>query len=167
MGWGNESEYNWFMSHDQNGNHVHNYMIKTFKNCLEWKGWWPGNFLYSIRYSSTTKFVKWWHWVDLDHVYDIVKCFLMLLHGWKLIQRIVIYFQACSKSAYSMHSGKRYRTSGPLVWHLHCKPMELCLGKKSWTIWNFFMKYHGWVYALRTKTFSRVFTGIFFLGQNK
>ena len=23
MEWGNESEYNWFMSHDQDGSHVH------------------------------------------------------------------------------------------------------------------------------------------------
>ena len=39
-------------------------------------------------------------------------CFLMLLHGWKLIQHIVVYFQACS--AYPMHLGERYRTNGPL-----------------------------------------------------
>ena len=38
--------------------------------------------------------------------------FLMLLHGWKLIQHIVMYFQACSKSAYPQHSGERYRTIG-------------------------------------------------------
>ena len=32
-----------------------------------------------------------------------------------MIQHIVIYFQACSYSAYPMHSGERYRTNGPLV----------------------------------------------------
>ena len=31
------------------------------------------------------------------------------------VQHIVKYFQACSNSAYSMHSGERYRTIGPLV----------------------------------------------------
>ena len=71
MGWGNESEYNWFMSHDHDGHHIHNYMVKTFKNCLEWKGWWPCNFLYSIGYSSTTKFVQMmtlgWPWPCLLH----------------------------------------------------------------------------------------------------
>ena len=38
-----------------------------------------------------------------------------LLHGWKFIWHIVMYFQVCSNSAYPMHSGERYRTSGPLV----------------------------------------------------
>ena len=42
-------------------------------------------------------------------------CSLMLLQGSKLIQHIVIYFQAYSYSAYPMHSGERYRTNGPLV----------------------------------------------------
>ena len=36
----------------------------------------------------------------------------MLLHGRKLIQHIVIHFQACSNSAYLQHSGERYRTIG-------------------------------------------------------
>ena len=31
----------------------------------------------------------------------------MLLQGSKLIQHIVIYFQACSNSAYPTHSGER------------------------------------------------------------
>ena len=39
--------------------------------------------------------------------------FLILLHGCKLIQyNIVMYFQACSNSAYL----QQYRTIGPLVW---------------------------------------------------
>ena len=41
--------------------------------------------------------------------------FLMLLQGSKRIQHIVIYFQACSNSAYPMHSGERYRSNGPLA----------------------------------------------------
>ena len=39
---------------------------------------------------------------------------LGMRHWWNLIQHIVMYFQACSYSAYSMHSGERYRTNGPL-----------------------------------------------------
>ena len=47
----------------------------------------------------------------------IISCQLaQILHGgWKLIQHIVMYFQACSKSAYPQHSGEQYRTIGPLV----------------------------------------------------
>ena len=48
-------------------------------------------------------------------------CFVMLLHGWKLIQHIVIYFEGYSNSAYPMHSGERYRTvwsSGLYVFQL-------------------------------------------------
>ena len=29
MGWGNESEYSWFMSHYQDGHHVQFSMVKT------------------------------------------------------------------------------------------------------------------------------------------
>ena len=39
----------------------------------------------------------------------------MRLHGGKLIQHIVMYFQARSNSAYPMHSVERYKTNGPLV----------------------------------------------------
>ena len=50
-------------------------------------------------------------------------CSLMLLQGSKLIQHIVIYFQAYSYSTYPMHSGERYKTNGPLVfikvWRAH------------------------------------------------
>ena len=48
-------------------------------------------------------------------------CFVLLLHGWKLIQHIVIYFEGYSNSAYPMHSGERYRTvwsSGLYVFQL-------------------------------------------------
>ena len=48
-------------------------------------------------------------------------CFVMLLHGWKLIEHIVIYFEGYSNSAYTMHSGERYRTvwsSGLYVFQL-------------------------------------------------
>ena len=55
----------------------------------------------SIRYSSTTKFVQimtlGWPWQFLWHGQI---CFLMLLQVWKLIQLIVMYFRACSNSAY-------------------------------------------------------------------
>ena len=44
-------------------------------------------------------------------------CFRMFLYGWKLIQHwVLMYFQVCSNSAYSQHSGERYRTNGPLVY---------------------------------------------------
>ena len=45
-----------------------------------------------------------WPWPCLWQI-----CFLMLLHGWQLIQHIVMYFQACSNSAYPMHSCERSR----------------------------------------------------------
>ena len=89
------------------------YMIKTFKNHLrnqEALNRWPWNLVYSIGYLGTTKFVQMmtlgWPWPFL---WQGQICFLMLLHGWKLIQHIVMYFQACS------NSGVRYRTSGPLI----------------------------------------------------
>ena len=50
-----------------------------------------------------------WPWLFLWHGQI---CFLMLLHGLPLIQHIVMYFQACFNSAYPMHSGERFRTSG-------------------------------------------------------
>ena len=91
------------------------YMVKTFKNLLL-RNLWPWNLLYSIGYSSTTKFVQMmtlgWTWPFLWHCQI---CFLMLLHGWRPIQHIVMYFQACSNSAYPVHSGEGYRTIGPLV----------------------------------------------------
>ena len=43
--------------------------------------------------------------------------FLMLLHGWKLMQHIVMYFQACSNSAYPMHSGERYKNTWAIQNH--------------------------------------------------
>ena len=60
---------------------------------------------------------KWWPCVDLGHFYVRQSFFLMLLHGWKLIQHIVIYmyFQVCFYSAYPQHSDERYTTIGPLV----------------------------------------------------
>ena len=80
---------------------------------------WPWNLVYSNGYSSTTKFIQrmtlGWPWPVLWHGQI---CCLILLHGWKLIQHIVMYFQAWSYSAYPMHSGERYRTSGPLVWNI-------------------------------------------------
>ena len=55
-----------------------------------------------------------WLFLWPDQIY-----FLMLLHGWKLIQHwVLLYFQVCSNSAYSQHSGEQYRTIGPLVFPL-------------------------------------------------
>ena len=78
---------------------------------------WPWNLDFSNRYSGTTRFVQMitlgWPWPFLWHGQI---CFLMLLLGGKLIQHIVMYFQACSNSAYPMHLGEQYRTNDPLVW---------------------------------------------------
>ena len=62
---------------------------------------------------------KWWHWVDLDHFFmtwlNLFPNAFVFLYGWKLIQHIVMFFQACSNSAYTMNTGERYGTNGPLV----------------------------------------------------
>ena len=84
------------------------------------RDWWPWNLVYSIVYSSTTKFVQMmtlgWPWPFLGHG---PICFPMLLHGWKLIQHIVMYILVCS--AYPVHSGERYRTNGPLIYSYNRK----------------------------------------------
>ena len=58
------------------------------------RGGQPWNLEYSIGYSRTSKFIQMmplgWPWPFLWHSQI---CFLMLLHGWKLI---IMYFQACS-----------------------------------------------------------------------
>ena len=36
-----------------------------------------------------------------------------------------MYFQVCSNSTYPQHSGERYRTSGPLVFH-HLERINIC-----------------------------------------
>ena len=73
------------------------------------------NLIYSIGYSSTSRVVQMttldWPWP----FHDSKSCFPMPLHGWKLIQHIFMYFQACSNSAYPQHSGERHRTIGPLI----------------------------------------------------
>ena len=65
---------------------------------------------------------KWWHWVDLDHSFDMIKfvsyCFCMGESLYSIY--IVMYFQACVKSAYPIHSGERYRIMGPLVFISLC-----------------------------------------------
>ena len=83
---------------------------------------WSWNLVYSFGYSSTIKFLQMktlgWPCPFLWHGQI---CFVMLLHGWKLIQHIVIYFEGYSNSAYPMHSGERYRTvlsSGLYVFQL-------------------------------------------------
>ena len=89
---------------------------------LEPRGRWHWNLVYSIRYSGTTRIIQMmtlgWPWPFLWQIY-----FPMLLHGWKLIQHIVIYFQACSYPAYSMHLGEWYRAMGLLAtkncWYLN------------------------------------------------
>ena len=83
---------------------------KNFQKSLssEPRDWWPWNLVYSILYSGTTKFIQMmtqgWPWPFLWHGQI---CFLMLLHGWKLVFP--------SLFSISLHSGEQYRTNGPLV----------------------------------------------------
>ena len=73
----------------------------TLKHCIQ------------HRVLKSTKFVQMmtlgWPWLFLWHGQI---CFLM--HGWRVIQHIVTFIQACSNSVYPMHSGERYRTISPL-----------------------------------------------------
>ena len=98
---GNENVFKWSRSHDQDGFQVHIWKKKNFKNHLFWnqKSRWPWNVVYRIGYSSASQFV---HMMSLGWPWPVmsVKFFLMLLHGWKLIQHIVMYFQACSITTY-------------------------------------------------------------------
>ena len=101
------------------------------------RDWWFWNLIYSIC-SSTTKFVQMmtlgWPWPFLWHGQR--SSFLMLLHGWQLIQHIVMYFQACSNSAYPMHSGERYRTNGfpVLFWNRKIPTVVMAIGRGCPTI---------------------------------
>ena len=113
------------------------YGKNLLKSCsLEPRGWWPWNMVYSIGYSSTTKYVQMmtlgWPWPFLGRGQI---CFVMLLHGWKLIQHIVMYFQGCSNSTYPLQSSERYRTiwsSGLLnVFNLLFKMILLILYRVS------------------------------------
>ena len=89
------------------------YMVKVWKKnpSSEPRSRWSWNLVYSFGYSSTIKFLQMktlgWPCPFLWHGQI---CFVMLLHGWKLIEHIVIYFEGYSNSAYPMHSGERYRT---------------------------------------------------------
>ena len=96
--------------------------LKKKNPSSEPRSWWSWNLIYSFGYSSTTKFLQMktlvWPCPFLRHGQI---CFVMLLHGWKLIQHIVIYFEGYSNSVYPMHSGERYRTvwsSGLYVFQL-------------------------------------------------
>ena len=100
------------------------YMVKVWKKnpSSEPRSRWSWNLVYGFRYSSTIKFLQMktlgWPCPFLWHGQI---CFVMLLHGWKLIEHVVIYFEGYSNSAYPMHSGERYRTvwsSGLYVFQL-------------------------------------------------
>ena len=77
---------------------------------------WSWNLVYGFGYSRTIKFLQmktlgWpcpflWH----GQIY-----FVMHLHGWKLIQHVVIYFESYSNSANPMHSVNDTGPYGPLV----------------------------------------------------
>ena len=115
MGCSDENLFKCSESHDQDGFQAHMWQNLKNSSCSEPRGRWPWNLVYSIEYSSTTKFVQMmtlvWPWPFLWHGQI---CFLVLLPGWKLIQHIVMYFRGCSNSAYPMHSGEQYWTIGPL-----------------------------------------------------
>ena len=79
------------------------------------RGWWPWNLVYGIGYSSTTKVIQimtlGWPWPFLWHGQI---CFLMSKLKQQIQVILVMYFQACSYSAYPMHSSEQYRPFGPL-----------------------------------------------------
>ena len=61
---------------------------------LELKGWWPWNLVWSIGYSSTTKFIQRRPWVDLDLFYSKVRfgpfCFSMgKMVKWWIFQKLL------------------------------------------------------------------------------
>ena len=69
---GNESEYKWYKP----------YMVQTFKNLLLWNE--KADDLETFYTASGTQaqpvLFKWWHWVDLDHVYDMVNAYTAQSH---------------------------------------------------------------------------------------
>ena len=100
------------------------YGKKNFKNFP--RGHWPWNLVYSIGYKSRNNDLGWpWPFLWQGQI-----CFLMLLHGRKLIEHWV-YFQVCSNSAYPRHSehilGTQESDTGPLVlWVFLSEFRELC-----------------------------------------
>ena len=94
------------------------YMVKIWKKNPSSKprSRWSWNLVYGFGYSRTIKFLQMktlgWPCPFLWH--DQI-CFVMHLHGWKLIQHIVIYFESYSNSAYPMHSVNDTGPYGPLV----------------------------------------------------
>ena len=115
------------------------YMVKIWKKnpSSEPRSRWSWNLIYSFGYSSTTKFLQMktlgWPCPFLRHGQI---CFVLLLHGWKLIQHIIIYFEGYSNSAYPMHLGERYRTvwsSGLYVFQLLRQCFNTLLKKKTFT----------------------------------
>ena len=93
-------------------------MVKNFKNLFlqnqeahDFETWYTasGTWVLPIFHMMTMG----WPWLFL---WQGQICFRMLLHGWKLIQHwVLMYFQVCSNSTHTQHSGERYRTNGPLV----------------------------------------------------
>ena len=103
MGYWDENSFKCSGSQDQDGKKKHskNFWTKRQMMKVGIQHW----------YSSTTRFVQMmtlgWPGPFLWHGQI---SFLMLLHGWKLIQHIIMYFQGCSNSSYLMLSGEQYRT---------------------------------------------------------
>ena len=54
-------------------------MVNTFKNLLLNEKADDIETFYTASGTQAQPYLfKWWHWVDTDHVYDLVKCFLIV-----------------------------------------------------------------------------------------
>ena len=75
MGWKNESEYKWFMSHDQDGRHAHICPQKTLQNLLLWNRMADELEMWYAALSThiLPRLFKWCIWVDTDLFYGKVK----------------------------------------------------------------------------------------------
>ena len=111
---GNENLFKCSRSHD----HAHILWWKTSKICFVWNQ--EANDFETCYTASGTRVLTIFHMMTLGwpwlFLWQGQICFLMLLHGWKLIQHwVLMYFQVCFNSTYPQHSGERYRTNGPVV----------------------------------------------------
>ena len=64
----------------------------------------------------------------------------------EILYSILSYFQACSNSAYSQHSGERYSAIGPLVSHSNDLLRKLTLGYNVYFPLSFTLKLIGYMY---------------------
>ena len=129
----NENLFKCSRSHDQDDFQAHiwnNIKILLLRNLETWYTAWGTQVLPNL--------FKWWPWIDLDHFVTWSNLFPNASAWVKAyLQHIVIYFQACSNSAYPQHSGERYRTIDPLVSDfLDCFRMSWINFLNRTVLWN-------------------------------